>query len=385
MKRHIIALAHMAIVTAAALFAAAPATSATPLINDTGQANCYATSNPFQPLSNCTGSGQDGEYGRDFTNPNSGDGGYGFSFVKVCNSGFDRGVGTCQSPLPAPGPGLNDWACTRDNVTGLLWEVKTISNAADTFSYAGDFPGAGLIGTDNLVASANAAVLCGATNWRLPSYNELMTLAHYGISSPPRIDHNFFPNTPTDGIANWTTTTSTFDGTYKLTIGFGTGSDGFGPAVSAHHARLVSGIPLASVTRFTPISSGTGLKDPLTGLVWRRCPEGSSWTGTECVGTPTMTNWAGALNVAAAAGGTWRLPSIAELSTLLRDTGAHTGCIMLPDVFPSATPIWSNTPFVGGVGPSGGAWVFESGYGTCYTRQVQPISSMGSVRLVRSY
>jgi hypothetical protein len=390
MKRHLIALTHMAIITAAALFAAAPATSATPMINDTGQANCYATTNPFPQLPNCTGSGQDGAFGRDYTAPNASNGAYGFRFAKVCNNGLEEGVGACQGPLGlTPGPLATDWGCTLDKVSGLLWEVKTTDGSDRDMSMLFgfmDYPGLGLAGANVFSASVNASGMCGSINWRVPSYNELMTLAYYGIASPAaRIDPAFFPNTPTDTVATWTTTRYTNDGTYLRTIGFGAGYDGYGPAFDARHVRLVSGLPFASVSRFTSISSGTGLKDPLTGLVWRRCPEGAAWTGTQCVGTPTMTDWAGALNVAAAAGGTWRLPSIAELSTLLRDTGAHTGCIMLPDVFPSATPIWSSTPFVGGVGPSGGAWAFESGSQSCYTRQVQPISGMGSVRLVRPY
>jgi Protein of unknown function (DUF1566) len=391
MKLHPTTFAKMLIAASVIGFSAFPARSA-PHINDTAQTACYdPTGAQTAPIS-CfvaPGLGEDGTYGRDVTAPNPNNGDAGFRFARVCNNGQEAGVGTCPTN-PVFGQAAYEWACTRDKVSGLLWEVKRSGNSVDLrdltykFSYAVDFPGLGLTGTDALVAFANQLTgLCGTTNWRMPSYNELMTLAHYGISSPPRIDHNFFPNTPT--AATWTTTTYTFDGTQQRTIGFGTGNDGFGPAFSAHRARLVSGVPLASVSRFTLIPNGTGLRDPLTRLVWSRCPLGTSWTGTQCIGTPTMTNWAGALNLAALAGNPWRLPSIAELSTLLRDTGANTGCIMLPDVFPSATPIWSNTPFVGGVGPSGGAWAFESGSGTCYTRQVQPVSSMGSVRLVRPY
>jgi hypothetical protein len=52
--------------------------------------------------------------------------------------------------------------------------------ATTGFVSPSDFPGLGLTGTNTLVASANSTGLCGATNWRLPTYNELMTLAHYG-------------------------------------------------------------------------------------------------------------------------------------------------------------------------------------------------------------
>ena len=45
----------------------------------------------------------------------------GFDCTKVANNGSDLEASATL--------GLNatDWACTRDNVTGLLWEVKTTS------------------------------------------------------------------------------------------------------------------------------------------------------------------------------------------------------------------------------------------------------------------
>ena len=50
----------------------------------------------------------------------------GFDYTKVCNSGQLAGQGTCPAD-PALGAGADDWACTKDNVTGLIWEVKTTS------------------------------------------------------------------------------------------------------------------------------------------------------------------------------------------------------------------------------------------------------------------
>ena len=50
----------------------------------------------------------------------------GFDYTKVCNSGELAGQGTCPAD-PALGAGPDEWACTKDNVTGLIWEVKTTS------------------------------------------------------------------------------------------------------------------------------------------------------------------------------------------------------------------------------------------------------------------
>jgi hypothetical protein len=73
--------------------------------------------------------GQDAFWGRDALARNrklskTGSGAAGFDFTKLCQSGQVAGEGKC-SPNPLPGGGLHNWACNRDNVTGLIWEVKS--------------------------------------------------------------------------------------------------------------------------------------------------------------------------------------------------------------------------------------------------------------------
>ena len=139
----------------------------------------------------------------------------GFDYTKVCNSGELAGQGTCPSD-PILGNGTNDWACTRDNVTGLIWEVKTTSGLRDAdylytwfnpHSPDGD-PGAenpstfdcetaGRCDTAKFVEEVNAAGLCGARDWRLPTVQELGGLVDMGQpAAVPAIDPVYFPNTP---------------------------------------------------------------------------------------------------------------------------------------------------------------------------------------------
>ncbi len=365
--------------------AAFAAHSAPTLINDTAATVCYAPTGNNPPTVACAGSGQDGEYGRDVTanNPNNGD--HGFRLAKVCNNGHEAGASGC--PL-APPLGLlpSEWGCTLDKVSGLLWEVKTTDGTdrdmAKVFGYT-DYPLLGLTGADTFAAAVNAAPggLCGATDWRVPTYLELGTLLDYARILPaPRIDPAFFPNTPVDTFGTWTTTPYTFDGTYHRTTSFGggggDGSAGFWP----QHARLVRGTPLDTVVRFAAIANGTGVKDSLTRIVWRICAEGAQWNGSACIGTPLVTTWAGALALAAAAGSPWRLPSIAELATLLLPD-ADFGCTLLPEPFPVIAPLWTNTPEKAG----NRAAVFDHGFGTCRPRTSQRVNAAGEVRLVRDY
>jgi Protein of unknown function (DUF1566) len=117
----------------------------------------------------------------------------------------------------ALGANPTDWACTKDNDTGLIWEVKTATGtdlrfAGHTYTWfdanqhtnGGDqgSPGstntcnATLPGcqTENFRIAVNAAMLCGANDWRMPTLRELRTLVHFGAASPA-IDTTYFPNT----------------------------------------------------------------------------------------------------------------------------------------------------------------------------------------------
>lgn len=154
------------------------------------------------------------------------------------------------------GTGPNDWACTYDSNTKLVWEVKTsdgglrdqgwIYSWYDSKSQNGN-PGyegvgvcqtSGRCDTEKFTQEVNAHGLCGAKDWRLPSNEELKTLVYCssgtynilssrafgyicpadGTDQQPTINLSYFPNT-TIAAPNygwfWTATVSTGD-PYKV-------------------------------------------------------------------------------------------------------------------------------------------------------------------------
>lgn len=154
------------------------------------------------------------------------------SYTKVSNSG---------KALPDSavlGSGANDWACTYDSSTKLIWEVKTSdrglrdkswvytwydSNSATNDGNAGVENGtyskncdkSSYCNTQDFQQRVNAQGLCGSQDWRLPSREELMTLVFCsngtynnvpignqgeicpkgGTDQQPTINQSYFPNT----------------------------------------------------------------------------------------------------------------------------------------------------------------------------------------------
>jgi len=223
------------------LLAAAPLVAAAAELPDTGQTTCFTDSaaDPVpasDPASVARDAGthprQDCRYGRDpaVLSGNlirTGGGAKSFDYSKIANNGT-------LVPLNASlGTAATDWACTRDNLTGLTWEVKTTSAASlryalhlyawldDNASTNGGNAGSAGVNTCNgtlpgnqcntqaYVAAVNAANLCGHADWRLPSVRELSTL-HYAVDTPADgVDPAFLPNT--SGLQFWTSATYAFD------------------------------------------------------------------------------------------------------------------------------------------------------------------------------
>jgi hypothetical protein len=125
---------------------------------------------------------QDGRFGRDVASPTKlGGGAAGFDFTPLDASGNAITLTTGTTPVPTSTP-----SCVKDNITNLIWEVKTSSglqSSGHAYRWGSTTGGSSCGGsvspcnTDAYIAALNAANVCGETanDWRLPTRRELLS------------------------------------------------------------------------------------------------------------------------------------------------------------------------------------------------------------------
>ena len=204
--------------------------------------------------------GQDAFHGRDARGlvrslDKSGNGSAGFDFTRLCRNGRAAGKRNCP-PNPSPGTGPGNWGCTRDNVTGLIWEVKTdagLQGRNNTYSwyssdetFNGGSPGlekggkceAGDCDSRSYVQAVNELEVCGISDWRLPTRKELLSIVDNSIFKPA-VDARFFPGTVSGYY--WTATPYAEDAESAWQVYLLYGETSPGEKIGARHVRLVSG------------------------------------------------------------------------------------------------------------------------------------------------
>ncbi|OHU86305.1 MULTISPECIES: DUF1566 domain-containing protein [Pseudoalteromonas] len=168
----------------------------------------------------------------------------------------------------------SQFSCVRDNVNGLIWEVKlsgtgTLPNTdtrdsinhytwhIDRVSDAA-YPGSVVspanstcpsdtdCGIQAFIDEVNASNFCGGSNWRLPTYFELLSLIDFGRQGDSHLlDPDFFPNLPDAAelghLYYWSAQTSV-DGrslTQAFILDMQTGNDLAYPKANTAYVRLV--------------------------------------------------------------------------------------------------------------------------------------------------
>ncbi|MFI3156508.1 MAG: DUF1566 domain-containing protein [Methylococcaceae bacterium] len=221
------------------------ATPLKPALNDTGITTCSDDANNNLP---CPVSGypnQDAQSGRDVSKNNNGNGHAGFDFTKISSTG---------TTLTAT---ATSWSCIKDNVTGLMWEVKTDDNGLHDkdwryswyepdntknggfagYQYYGTCGNAGACDTDTYIKAVNTAGWCGYKDWRIPGEAELHSIVDYSRNNPA-IDTTYFPNT----VSTWfwsSSSYSNFGSLYAWFVHFNGGYDNHIDKSHSYAVRLV--------------------------------------------------------------------------------------------------------------------------------------------------
>jgi len=186
-------------------------------------------------------------------------------YTKIANNGSELPDSATLGANPT------DWACTKDNKTGLIWEIKTndggLRDATKTYTNytqsKNDVSGFTII--------VNTMGLCGANNWRIPTITELVGIVYcsdgkyspsyvynpsigivqnlrmqyvctsnqYGdTTTSPTINTNFFPDIATNNYWFWSSTSGNASGT-MWGLSFEGSYHSYGYGYSTSGVRLV--------------------------------------------------------------------------------------------------------------------------------------------------
>ena len=291
-------------------------------VPDTGQIKCYDVAgnvitcpSPGQALY-----GQDANYS---TNP--------LSYTKLDGSG---------NALP---DSTASWVMVKDNVTGLIWEMKTNkdgvknyndphdadntytwydSNPATNGGNAGT-PGSGT-DTEDFIKALNDANYGGYSDWRLPTIKELAYIVDYSIPYPgPTINTTYFPNTAASWY--WSSTTNSNYTYFAWIMSFYYGSDSYSNKSNDNYVRAVrdgqSGSFGDSIIglfdslgseyaagSYTDNGDGT-VTDTSTGLMWQQAGSSNYMDWEQALAYCEGLNLGGYTD--------WRLPNKKELQSLV--------------------------------------------------------------------
>ena len=224
-----------------------------------------------------------------------------------------------------------EWAMVRDNVTGLIWEVKTDDDTIHDMHNTYDW----LTARFNYVKTLNQEAFGGYTDWRLPYIRELS-----GLVCPdnlyPAVDTLYFPNTPTPDSDYWTYDINSSIVTKAWYVHFGFGTVYFSDEKELKHVRAVRGEAEWEHDDYTDNRDGT-VSDGYTGLMWQQATSETEMTWEEAILYCENLSLAGYTD--------WRLPNRNELQSLVDKQPDPTSGSAISTAFPDtySLPYWTST------------------------------------------
>jgi Protein of unknown function (DUF1566) len=203
-----------------------------------------------------------------------------------------------------------------DRITGFLWD-RSASTSTTTHAQALDY--------------------CAGRGgrWRLPTRIELVSLVDFTVPQQGPTINPAFPDTPQTVF--WTSSPDLHDPNSAWGVFFDIGYSDYDDVSDAGHARCVS-VPDAAIRCYPSryvVSGASDVSDVATGLTWQKNAAPMTYT------------WADAKSFCAGLGGSWRLPSMTELQTLVDDRQSPS--TIDPQAFPNtpAEVFWTSSPVAG--------------------------------------
>jgi len=225
------------------------------------------------------------------------------------------------------------WAMVKDNITDLIWEVKTnlygktnsanIHDAGNTYTWYNSNPAtnggnAGTAGTDTsvFITQLNNAIFGGYSDWRLPTIKELTYIVDYSVPYPgPTINPIFYNingavNVPTV-FYYWSSTTYPLYSGSACGINFNQGNNYGNSKSNTCYVRAVRGGQTEASPSYINNGDAT-VTDISTGLMWQQGRAPNTMTLADAEAYCTYLNQ----NYLLGGHNNWRLPTIKELCSL---------------------------------------------------------------------
>jgi len=194
--------------------------------------------------------------------------------------------------------GVLSFAMVKDNVTGLIWEVKTNHGSIHGKDNSYNWQDAQNV----FITQLNELNFGGYSDWRLPTVKELASIVNSGRYDPS-INADYFPNTRSSRY--WSSIIYTYNSDNSWYVDFDEGKVLFDNRLHPYYVRAVRGGQ--SSNAFVVNGDGT-VTDSSTGLMWQQ----------ETAGRMTWENAISYCEDLVLAGWSdWRLPNRNEIQSIV--------------------------------------------------------------------
>jgi len=221
------------------------------------------------------------------------------------------------------------WMMIKDNVTGLIWEIKTndgsINDKDDTYTWDN---------ANNFITTLNNENFSGFSDWRLPTIKELSTIVNSEAYNPC-INKTFFPNTVSSNY--WSSTYSAFTNTFIWYLDFNTGNESHSGKSISYYVRAVRAGQSNSSSDFIDNGDGT-VTDTSTGLMWQQDTPADTYDWNSAIEYCEDLSFAGYSD--------WRLPNINELKSIVDFSKATLSIDTDFFLFTVSSSYWSSTAII---------------------------------------